>query len=74
MGGKNGRVGEKAKYLAGVNPERNLKLGYSIILSGATHKVIKSVNDISEGDSLINRVYQGWFTSSVDRITKSNKQ
>ena len=48
------------------NPERQLKLGYSIVLAGG--KVVKSVNQVKEGDILISKISDGEIESNVKKI------
>jgi exonuclease VII large subunit len=48
------------------NPGRQLKLGYSIVISGG--KVVKSINQVSKGEIIINKVSDGDIKSSVEDI------
>ncbi|MBU1102776.1 exodeoxyribonuclease VII large subunit [Patescibacteria group bacterium] len=54
------------KKLMIFNPLRQLKLGYSIVLSGG--KVIKSVKQVSAGDSVNIQVSDGKIDSTIDKI------
>ena len=54
------------RSVAVADPARNLKLGYSI--SYVNGKIIRSVNDISKGDSVEIKVADGSFTSNVKQI------
>jgi exodeoxyribonuclease VII large subunit len=54
------------KYLNQNNPERQLKLGYSIVtLNG---KVVKSANQIKKGDILISKLGEGKVQSEAQEI------
>ncbi|MFH2104953.1 MAG: exodeoxyribonuclease VII large subunit [Parcubacteria group bacterium] len=61
---------EQEKYLAGVNPERNLKLGYSIVRNKAG-QIVRDVKGIKVGEKIIAQVQQGEIESRVEKI--SNK-
>ena len=56
------------KTLETNNPERQLKLGYSIVRS--KKGVIRSVAQVTDGQTVEVRVHDGSFTSSVTDITK----
>jgi exodeoxyribonuclease VII large subunit len=49
-----------------VNPERNLKLGYSLSYSGG--KIVRSVKDVSVGDETETHLADGKFTSKINNI------
>jgi len=59
----------KEKYLVALNPERNLKLGYSIVFD-QKNKVIKEIARIKIGDVLTTKLYKGKFSSKVKKIEK----
>ncbi|MBI5153542.1 MAG: exodeoxyribonuclease VII large subunit [Parcubacteria group bacterium] len=54
-------------YLEGVSPERNLKLGYSIIRN-AKGSVVKSVEDLIVGEKIVTKLYKGEFVSKIEEI------
>lgn len=56
-------------YLEGVSPERNLRLGYSIVM-GSEGQVIKRIDDIKVGDRLSTLLAEGSFVSEVESIKK----
>jgi exonuclease VII large subunit len=62
---------EKARrfesYLSAVSPERNLKLGYSIITDDAG-RVVKDVSSLKVGQSVTSRIAKGKFKSRVEEI------
>ena len=60
------------KYLTTVNPERNLKLGYSIVFN-QKNKVIKDINQIGIDEILTTKLHKGEFLSKVKKIKKSIK-
>jgi len=60
------------KYLTAVNPERNLKLGYSIVFN-QKNKVIKDINQIGIDEILTTKLHKGEFLSKVKKIKKSIK-
>ncbi len=55
------------QYLLAVSPERNLRLGYSIIWNGQ-QKVVKNVENLRVGEIVSARVAQGEFSSQVQKI------
>ena len=57
------------KHLIILNPERNLKLGYSIVF-GQENKVIKNATQIKINDILTTKLYKGKFLSKVKKIEK----
>ena len=57
------------KYLKALDPEKNLKLGYSII-SNQDDKVIKEIDEIKKGDIITTKLYKGSFLSEVNKIKK----
>jgi len=59
----------KEKYLAISNPERNLKLGYSIVFD-RKNKVGKNITQIKINDILTTKLYKGKFSSKVRKIEK----
>lgn len=54
-------------YLGGVSPERNLKLGYSIIRN-AKGGVVKSVEALTIGEKIVTKLYKGEFISKIEEI------
>ncbi len=61
------RIASHDAYLESVNPEKNLKLGYSII-TNETGNVVKNSADLHIGQSVTARVAKGTFTSRVEKI------
>lgn len=61
----------KEKYLAISNPERNLKLGYSIVFD-QKNKIVKNITQIKISDVLTTKLYKGKFLSKVKKIEKGN--
>lgn len=61
------RVGIIEKYLASVNPERNLKLGYSIVTDNSG-KVIKDSSQVKRGEDIKTKLYKGEVISKVKEI------
>ena len=62
------RVGTIEKYLASVNPERNLKLGYSIVTDNSG-KVIKDSSQVTIGEDIKTKLYKGQVISKVTHHT-----
>ncbi|MBU0722240.1 exodeoxyribonuclease VII large subunit [Patescibacteria group bacterium] len=62
---KNNFLDDTKKRLKIFNPLRQLKLGYSIVSSGG--KVIKSIKQVSHGDSVDIRVFDGKIKSTVNK-------
>ena len=62
----------KEKQLAILNPERNLKLGYSIVFN-QKNKVIKDINQIGIDEILTTKLHKGEFLSKVKKIEKEVK-
>jgi len=56
-----------AKYLFNVSPERNLKLGYSI-LRDETGKVLKSIKQVKVGQSISAVLADGNLESTIKII------
>jgi len=61
------RTQSAASRLEALSPLRVLKRGYSITYSGEG-KVLKSVQDLTLGETIRTRVLQGWITSQVRNI------
>jgi exodeoxyribonuclease VII large subunit len=57
----------KEKFLFNMNPERNLKLGYSIVRNNAG-KLVRSIKDVKTGDEIISSLSDGTFNATVDTI------
>lgn len=66
MTDSNVQIGNSIKLLRQNNPNRQLKLGYSIIFSG--DKVIKSVNQVEKNDVLRSRLSNGVIVSTINKI------
>jgi exodeoxyribonuclease VII large subunit len=66
------RIKECERYLAAADPERPLKLGYSILFNEAG-KVLKSTDAVREGDRVTSRLADGSFSARVETITKNKK-
>ncbi len=64
------RVKNIERLLVAANPMRNLKLGYSII-SNSSGKVVKSVDDVTLGEVIINRISDGSFQSEIKKLDTS---
>lgn len=62
------RIDNFVKSLEQNNPERQLKLGYSIMFSGG--KVIKSINQVKKEDMLKSKLKDGEILSIIDKINK----
>jgi exodeoxyribonuclease VII large subunit len=56
-------------YIEGVNPERNLRLGYSIIRNNKGD-VVRSVDHLSEGDPITAQLADGEVVSTVNKKRK----
>jgi len=57
------------KYLQALDPEKNLKLGYSIIFN-QENQIIKGIDEIKKGDIITTKLYKGSFLSEVNKIKK----
>ena len=57
------------KYLQALDPEKNLKLGYSITLD-QNNQIIKEIDEIKKGDIITTKLYKGRFLSEVNKIKK----
>lgn len=55
------------RYLESVDPERNLRLGYSIV-SDTNGKVLKNLKGVSMGQDIQTRLYRGCIVSTVKTI------
>lgn len=58
------------KYLQAVSPEKNLKLGYSIIFN-QKNQIIKKIEEIKKDDIVKTKLYKGSFLSKVNKINKT---
>lgn len=65
----NKRLVTQEKYLASVNPENNLKLGYSIVRNRAG-QIVRSTKDIGVGEIVLTKLYRGEFDGEVKKIIK----
>ncbi|MFH1188427.1 MAG: exodeoxyribonuclease VII large subunit [bacterium] len=54
-----------ATYLDSVNPERNLKLGYSIIRT-RKGEIVRSIGDVIVGDCITTQLFDGSITAKVE--------
>lgn len=54
------------KSIQSHDPERNLKLGYSLSFSNG--KVLRKVSDIKPGDDIVTQLSDGTFTSTAKRV------
>ncbi len=61
----NAGVDHAQKFLAAVNPERNLKLGYAIAV-GENGRTIKSIKDVAVGEKMTTRLSDGKIGSRVE--------
>jgi exonuclease VII large subunit len=52
------------------NPNRALKLGYSLIRSG--EKLVRSIQDVKKGDSMEIRVADGLIGAEVRSVTENS--
>lgn len=59
------------KYLLAVSPERNLKLGYSI-LTNKNKKVIRRATDLKVGDDIVAQLHEGSVEGKVTRVLGSS--
>lgn len=57
-----------AAFLDASSPERNLKLGYSIVRSGSG-AIIRSAKNVTRGESVTTRLADGEFTAEVSDVT-----
>ncbi len=55
------------KYLEGVSPERNLKLGYSIVTDNSG-RVVRDTTGLKVGEKLKTRLYKGEIESEIKKI------
>ncbi len=63
------KIEEYGRYLEAVNPERTLKLGYSILFDEQGH-VLKDAGTIKPGSKIRGRVHEGELTATVNTVTK----
>ncbi len=63
-------VGSAHVYIQGVSPERNLRLGYSIV-TGDDGRVVRQTKDVVVGSSLKTLLSDGSFVSKVEIIDKT---
>lgn len=59
-----------AQYLAAVDPERNLRLGYSIIFN-EKGRVVRDAADTSEGQPITARLHKGSLKARVEKTERS---
>ncbi len=55
------------KYLEGVSPERNLKLGYSIVTDNSG-RVVRDTSGLKVGEKLKTRLHKGEIESEIKKI------
>ncbi len=65
---KKEKIDNIVKSLEQNNPERQLKLGYSIMFSGG--KVIKSISQVKKDDLLNSKLNDGEVLSTINKINK----
>lgn len=65
----NDRLKYADRVLAAMSPERNLKLGYSILFNG-DGKVLRSADEVEKGSRVRARLDKGSFEAVVDKIEK----
>ena len=58
------------KQLKAFDPDRNLKLGYSII-TDKNKKIIKSASQLKIGDDVNTKLHKGSFISKVSKLNKA---
>ena len=63
------RMPDQEKYLQALSPEKNLKLGYSIIFN-QNNRIVKEIDEIKKGDIITTKLYRGSFLSEVNKINK----
>lgn len=56
-------------YLAGVSPEHNLRLGYSIVFDAKGH-IIRSVQKVAPGQRITAHLHEGKVTADVVKVDK----
>ncbi len=61
------RIENIGKYLEGVSPERNLKLGYSIVTNNSG-KVVRDTSGLKVGEKLKTRLHKGEIESEIKKI------
>lgn len=54
------------KQIAAYSPEKNLRLGYSLVFSGGT--IVRAIKDVTPGATLTTRLHDGEFTSRVEAV------
>ncbi len=64
------RVTVIEKSLALVNPERNLRLGYSLVFN-ENGRVVRDAGDLKEGETIRTRMHRGEVESRVAKILKT---
>ena len=60
------------KHLAAFDPERNLRMGYSLVFN-AENKIIRSIKEIKIGDIVGTKITDGKFSSKVSKIFNNLK-
>jgi exonuclease VII large subunit len=58
------------RHLAAANPERLLRLGYSIVTDPATGAVIRSAAQLRRGQTVSTRLAKGSYSSQVQKVDK----
>ena len=67
------RLGRLEAHLKSSDPGRNLRLGYSILLS-SSGKVVKDPEGISIGERITARIHRGELDAKVEHIRKTEMQ
>jgi exodeoxyribonuclease VII large subunit len=63
------KVGDYERILQNASPERNLKLGYSIV-TATDGRIIRSIAKLKSGDTIKNRFADGTTESTINNIIK----
>lgn len=66
------KLEEANKMIKSYNPERQFKLGYSIIRNKG--KIVKSIKDVKIGEEINIKIIDGLINSKVNNINKLNNQ
>ncbi len=61
------KIEKAGQFLAGADPERNLRLGYSIVRNRGG-KVVRTAADVKVGESISTKLYRGELESKVEEI------
>jgi exodeoxyribonuclease VII large subunit len=66
------KLEEENKIIQSYNPERQFKLGYSIIRNKG--KIVKTIKDVKVGEEIDIKIIDGLISSKVNNINKLNNQ